>query len=214
VAPDLRGRALNGRYELHALIGEGTFGLVYRGIDRRLARAVAVKVIKPWWSEDPEWMRRFEREAQLLARVDDPGIVRIFDVGHAPEGLYYVSELVDGESLASRLASGPMAPWEACEVAEQLCGALAQAHAQRIVHRDIKPGNILISARGQVKVGDFGVADVADASNEGASITIVGTPRYMAPEQGQGRPATTATDVYSVGTDTGLRTKRSRSAAT
>jgi hypothetical protein len=199
VAPDLRGRVLDDRYELHALIGEGAFGRVYRGVDRRLARAVAVKVIKPWWSEDPEWMRRFERETQLLARIDDPGIVRIFDVGHAPEGLYYVAELVEGESLASRLASGPMSLAEACGIAEQLCRALAQAHAQHIVHRDVKPGNVLISTRGQVKVGDFGVARLADAGSEGASTTLAGTPRYMAPEQAQGRPATPATDVYSVG---------------
>src|SRR6202022_3982100 len=127
---------------LHALIGEGAFGCVYRGIDRRLARAVAVKVIKPWGSEDPEWVRRFELETQLLARVDDPGIVRIFDVGHAPEGLYYVAELVDGESLASRLRRGPTTPWEACELAGQLCLALAHAHAQSIVHRDVKPANV------------------------------------------------------------------------
>ncbi|MDQ6817053.1 MAG: serine/threonine protein kinase, partial [Actinomycetota bacterium] len=199
VAPDLRGCALNDRYELDELIGEGAFGRVYKGLDRRLARAVAVKVIKPWWSEDPEWVRRFERETQLLARVDDPGIVQIFDVGHAPEGLYYVAELVDGESLASRLRRGPMDPWEGCEIAEQLCRALAHAHAQNIVHRDVKPANVLISARGRVKVGDFGVAHLADASSDGASTMIVGTPRYMAPEQGQGHPATPATDVYSVG---------------
>ncbi|HEY6398741.1 MAG TPA: protein kinase, partial [Solirubrobacteraceae bacterium] len=199
VAPDLCGVALNDRYELHALIGEGAFGRVYRGVDRRLARPVAVKVIKPWWSEDPGWVRRFERETQLLARVDDPGIVRIFDVGHAPEGLYYVAELVDGESLARHLGGDPVEPWEACELAGQLCRALAQAHAQSIVHRDVKPGNVLVSARGQVKVGDFGVAHIADASNVGDPTTIVGTPRYMAPEQGQGQPATPATDVYSVG---------------
>ena len=91
-APDLSGTALDGRYELHAVIGEGTFGRVYRGLDRRLARRVAVKVIKPWWAEDPNWVRSFEREAQLLASVNDPGIVQIFDVGSAPEGLYYVAE--------------------------------------------------------------------------------------------------------------------------
>ena len=93
-APDLSGVALDGRYELHAVIGEGAFGRVYRGRDRRLARPVAVKVIKPWWAEDPEWVRSFEREAQLLASVSDPGIVQIYDVGSAPEGLYYVAELV------------------------------------------------------------------------------------------------------------------------
>ena len=85
--PDLVGHALDGRYELHALIGEGAFGRVYRGRDRRLTRPVAVKVIKPWWAEDPEWVRSFEREAQLMARVSDPGIVQIYDVGQAKEGL-------------------------------------------------------------------------------------------------------------------------------
>ena len=85
-APDLSGCALDGRYELHAVIGEGAFGRVYRGVDRRLARPVAVKVIKPWWAEDPDWVGFFEREAQLLARVSDPGIVQIFDVGQTEEG--------------------------------------------------------------------------------------------------------------------------------
>ena len=199
LAPDLSGCALDGRYELHAVIGEGAFGRVYRGLDRRLDRPIAIKMIKPWWAEDPEWGRNFEREAQLLARVSDPGIVQIFDVGHAAEGLYYVSELVDGESLASRLQRGALDPWEACGVAEQLCRALARAHAQSIVHRDVKPANILIAADGQIKVGDFGVARLAQASSDGGAGTIVGTPRYMAPEQARGRRTTPATDVYSAG---------------
>jgi hypothetical protein len=198
-APDLAGHALDGRYELHELIGEGTFGRVYRGRDRRLARAVAVKVIKPWWSEDPEWARSFEREAQVLARVNDPGIVQIFDVGHAAEGIYYVAELVDGESLAARLGRGAVPPWETCELATQLCSALGQAHAQGVIHRDVKPANVLISAQGRVKVGDFGVALLAEGTTDGAVAGVVGTPRYMAPEQAEGRVSTPATDVYSVG---------------
>jgi len=198
-APDLSGRALDGRYELHAVIGEGTFGRVYRGRDRRLDRPVAIKVIKPWWAEDPVWVRSFEREAQLLARVHDPGIVQIFDVGHANEGLYYVAELVDGESLAARLRRGPIPPSEAREIAEQLCRALAPAHAQRIVHRDIKPANVLLSADGRIKVADFGVARLAEGSTDGAGATIVGTPRYMAPEQARGQPTSPATDVYAIG---------------
>ena len=189
-APDLSGCALDDRYELHAIIGEGAFGRVYEGLDRRLERTVAVKVIKPWWAEDPDWVATFQRETRLLARVSDPGIVQIFDVGHAPEGLYYVSELVDGESLASRLRRGPLGAWEACGVAAQLCRALAGAHAQRIVHRDVKPANILLSSDGRVKVGDFGVARLAEGSTDGTAASIVGTPRYMAPEQGRGRPTT------------------------
>ena len=107
-APDLSGSALDGRYELHALIGEGAFGRVYRGLDRRLARPVAIKLIKPWWAEDDAWVERFEREARLLARVSDPGIVQIYDIGHADSGPYYVAELVDGESLAERLRRGAL----------------------------------------------------------------------------------------------------------
>ncbi|HXD66509.1 MAG TPA: protein kinase [Solirubrobacteraceae bacterium] len=201
-APDLSGHALDDRYELHAILGEGAFGRVYEGIDRRLARSVAVKVIKPWWADDPEWVAIFERETRLLARLSDPGIVRIYDVGNAPEGLYYVSELVHGESLAARLRRGPLPAWEACGVATQLCRALAGAHAQRIVHRDVKPANILLSTEGQVKVGDFGVARLAEGSTDGRGshpASIVGTPRYMAPEQGRGRATTPATDVYSAG---------------
>ena len=199
-APDLVGCVLDGRYELHELIGEGTFGRVYRGHDRRLAREVAIKVIKPWWAEDPEWAESFGHEAQLLARISDPGIVQIYDVGHAEQGLYYVTELVDGESLAGRLRRGRrIPPWEACDIAEQLCRALERAHAERIVHRDIKPANVLVSARGRVKVGDLGVARLAEGTTEGGTATIVGTPRYMAPEQASGLPVTPATDVYSVG---------------
>jgi eukaryotic-like serine/threonine-protein kinase len=198
-APDLAGCALDGRYELHEVIGEGAFGRVYRGRDRRLARTVAIKVIKPWWAEDPEWVGSFETEVQLLARVSDPGIVQIFDVGQADEGLYYVAEYVDGESLAARLRRGPLPIWDACEISEQLCRALAHAHAQRIMHRDVKPANVLISNTGRVKVGDFGVARLAGGTTEGSAVTIVGTPRYMAPEQARGLPPTAATDIYSVG---------------
>jgi serine/threonine protein kinase len=198
-APEVTGSVLDGRYELHAVVGEGAFGRVYRGRDRRLDRVVAVKVIKPWWAEDPAWADVFEREARLLARVSDPGIVQIFDVGQTREGLYYVAEFVDGESLAGRLERGRPSPPEAREIAEQLCRALARAHEQRIVHRDIKPANVLISSSGDVKLGDFGVARLAEGSTGGTAGGVVGTPRYMAPEQARGLKTTPATDVYSVG---------------
>jgi Protein kinase domain len=198
-APDLSGCALDDRYELHALIGEGAFGRVYRGRDRRLARPVAVKVIKPWWAEDSDWVQRFQREAQLLARISDPGIVQIYDIGHAASGPYYVAELVDGESLAERLRRGPLPPADARAIAEQLCDALAGAHAQGIVHCDVKPANVLIAAAGKVKVGDFGVARLAEGTSQALSATVAGTPRYMSPEQARGQPTGPATDVYSAG---------------
>jgi hypothetical protein len=198
-APDLSGSALDGRYELQELIGEGAFGRVYRGLDRRLARPVAVKVIKPWWAEDSAWVERFQREAQLLARISDPGIVQIYDIGHAESGPYYVAELVDGESLAERLRHGPLPPAEARAIAERLCRALAGAHAQGIVHCDVKPANVLITAAGTVKVGDFGVARLAEGTSQAPSATVAGTPRYMSPEQARGQPTGPATDVYSAG---------------
>lgn len=196
---DLTGTVIDGRYELHAVVGEGAFGRVYRGLDRRLARTVAVKVIKPPWGDDPEWVEAFEREARMLASVSDPGIVQIFDVGHAQEGLYYIAEFVDGESLATRLTRGPLPPHEAGDIAEQLCRALAHAHEQRIVHRDIKPANVLISNQGRVKVGDFGVARLAESTTEIPAATVVGTPKYMAPEQARGLRTTPSVDIYSAG---------------
>jgi eukaryotic-like serine/threonine-protein kinase len=198
-APDLSGSALDGRYELHELIGEGAFGRVYRGLDRRLARTVAVKVIKPWWAEDSDWVQRFQREAQLLARISDPGIVQIYDIGHAASGPYYVAELVDGESLAERLRRGPLPAAESRAIAEQLAHALAGAHAQGIVHCDVKPANVLITVVGKVKVGDFGVARLAEGTSQAPSATVAGTPRYMSPEQARGQPTGPATDVYSAG---------------
>jgi eukaryotic-like serine/threonine-protein kinase len=198
-APELVGVALDGRYELRDTLGEGSFGRVYRGVDRRLGRAVAVKVIKPWWAEDSAWVERFEREAQLLARVHDPGVVQIFDIGHAEEGPYYVAELVEGESLAERLRAGRLPPEQARSIAERLCRALASAHRQGVVHCDVKPANVLLGDGGEVKVGDFGVARLAEATSQLAGTTVAGTPRYMSPEQARGLPTTAATDVYSAG---------------
>ncbi len=198
-APDLAGLALDGRYELHELLGEGAFGRVYRGTDRRLRRSVAVKVIKPWWAEDSAWVERFQREARLLASVKDPGIVQIFDIGHAEEGPYYVAELVEGESLADRLAREPIPPEQARTIAERLCNALGSAHRQGVLHCDVKPANILLGAGGEVKVGDFGVARLAEGTSQAQSATVAGTPRYMSPEQARGRATSAATDVYSAG---------------
>ncbi len=198
-APDLAGSALDGRYELLGVLGEGSFGRVYRGRDLRLGRLVAVKVIKPWWAEDDAWAERFQREAQLLARVSDPGVVRIYDFGEAEEGPYYVTELVEGESLADRVSRGPLAPEDARAIAQQLCAALAGAHREGVLHCDVKPANVLLGEDGRVRVGDFGVARLAEGTSQAPAATVAGTPLYMSPEQARGLPTTAATDVYSAG---------------
>ena len=196
-APDLAGSALDGRYELHRLVGEGGFGRVYRGHDRRLARTVAIKVIKPWWSEDPDWARAVRARDAAAGQGERSGIVQIYDVGHADAGLYYVAEFVDGESLATDYCA---AVWRlgGGRVAERLCRALGHAHGRGIVHRDVKPANILISSRGEVKVSDFGVARLTEGP---AAVTADDRrhPRYMAPEQARGLPTGPATDIYSAG---------------
>ena len=125
--------------------------------------------------------------------------MQIYDIGHADSGPYYVAELVDGESLAERLRRGALGAAEARAIAEQLCDALAGAHAQGIVHCDVKPANVLITAVGKVKVGDFGVARLAEGTSQAPSATVAGTPRYMSPEQARGQPTGPATDVYSAG---------------
>ena len=198
-APDLAGSALDGRYELLGVLGEGSFGRVYRGRDLRLGRLVAVKVIKPWWAEDDAWAERFQREARLLARVSDPGVVRIYDFGEAEEGPYYVTELVEGESLADRLRRGALPPEQARAIAEQLCAALAGAHREGVLHCDVKPANVLLGEDGRVRVGDFGVARLAEGTSQAPAATVAGTPLYMSPEQARGLPTTAATDVYSAG---------------
>ncbi len=185
---ELDGRVLDGRYELRGIIGEGSFGRVYRGRDRRLARPVAVKVIKPWWAEDGASIERFQEEAQLLARVNDPGIVQIYDFGHTSSGPYYVAELVQGESLEQRLRREPIPAAEAARIAEQLCNALGSAHAEGVVHCDVKPANVLLDDGGRVKVGDFGVARFGEPDPVESSAMFGGTPRYMSPEQARGGP--------------------------
>ncbi len=168
--------------ELHGCLGRGGMGRVYRARQIRLDRFVAVKLMNAELGGDPEFRERFEREARALARLDHPGVVRVHDFGEAGGVFYLIMELVEGPSLRELIGEG-MAPDEATRIVEQLCDALAYAHARGVVHRDIKPENVLIDRTGRVKVADFGLAKLQQVEPGATTRRVVGTPQYMAPEQ-------------------------------
>ena len=193
-----------GRYIIDDPLGAGGMGEVYRARDTRLNRVVAIKVLPPHLSSDPEGCRRFEREARTLATLSHPHICPIYDVGREEDRDYLVMEFLDGETLARRLARGPLPIEEALRYAIAIAEALAAAHAHGIVHRDLKPGNVMLTAAG-VKLVDFGIARTAPAAS-GATATVltvegsvVGTYEYMAPEQLQGLAADPRADLFAFG---------------
>jgi serine/threonine-protein kinase len=194
-------RVLAGRYVLERLLGRGGMAMVYAAADRRLGRQVAIKAL-PVAVTEPIGRARFVREARSAAGLCHPNAVAVFDAGEADGYLYIVMELVEGRTLADLLAqAGRLNPSDAAAIAGSVLAALEQAHMAGIVHRDVKPSNIMLSYDGTVKLLDFGIArrldDLAsDVTIEGA---IVGTPTYLAPEQLEKRPTTAATDLYAVG---------------
>lgn len=177
-----------GPYRIESKLGEGGMGEVFRGLDTRLDRAVAVKIMREQFSA------RFESEARAIAALNHSNICTLFDVG--PN--YLVMELVDGETLAARLKSGPLPLKTALVYASQMVAALVEAHGKGIVHRDLKPGNIMV-ARAGIKILDFGLAKSGSDKSVPAKEIVIGTPGYMAPEQREGKPADARTDIYSFG---------------
>ncbi|KAB2968156.1 MAG: serine/threonine protein kinase, partial [Thermoanaerobaculia bacterium] len=193
-----------GRYRILSEVGRGAMGTVYRAEDPRLGRVVAVKMIAAAAAaghDRAEAVARFEREARVAARLLHPNVVAIHDVGAEADSLYLVMELVEGESLALRLARGEFpAPERALEIAAQAADALAAAHEAGVVHRDIKPANLLVDRLGRVKVSDFGVAKaVGEKTDLTRTGMMVGSPAYMAPEQVKGMPLDGRCDLFSLG---------------
>ena len=153
------GQTLGGRYRLIELLGSGGMATIYRATDTQLGRDVALKLLRPEYLRDPDFASRFRSEAQAAASLSHPNVVTVYDFGEDPSGPYIVMELVDGEDLATILRrSGALPPRQAARIGAGVAQALAAAHARGLVHRDIKPGNVLIGADGRVKVADFGIA--------------------------------------------------------
>ncbi|MEU2549661.1 serine/threonine-protein kinase [Streptomyces roseolus] len=189
------------RYRLHGCIGRGGMGEVWQATDEVLGRPVAVKLMLAQ-STDPSGADRFRLEAQTAARLSHPHVVGVFDFGTWDGKLFLVMELVEGDSLGSSPANPLVLPAErVAVVAAHAAAGLAAAHRQGVVHRDIKPGNLLMDAEGTVKLADFGIARFVDDPSAGLTTTgqIVGTGLYLAPERALGKPASPASDVYSLG---------------
>jgi beta-lactam-binding protein with PASTA domain len=198
---DIVGDTLAGRYRLLVRLAGGGMGEVYRAHDHLLERAVAVKVLQPSLASDPELVDRFKAEARAAARLTHPNVVAVYDWGSENEHTYFmVMEFVAGTDLRDVLVSrGCLEPGQAAEIVAALCDALGAAHARGLVHRDVKPENVLIARDGQVKVADFGIAVVVDADRTSPGGTVTGTLRYLAPEQARGLDATTSSDIWAAG---------------
>lgn len=188
------GQTLNNRYEIQELIGEGATAAVYRGVDARLGRTVAIKVLLPY--VDNTTRQRFQREAQSAAKLNHPNIMAIYDVGGDEKQPYLIIEYIEGRPLFSFI---PSPPEYVAEVGRQICEALDYAHKQGLIHRDIKPANIHITPNGQVKIMDFGLAITGETKRLTATGRIIGTPAYLSPEQAQGLALNHRTDIYSLG---------------
>ncbi len=195
------GKMLGGRYQILERIGGGGMAIVYRGLDTLLHRPVAVKTLRPELVHDMDFVRRFKREAQAAASLSHANVVNIYDVGQDGDTQYIVMEYVDGNTLKQIIDErAPLPIDEAVEIALQICDALAHAHDHKIIHRDVKPHNILISSNGHIKVTDFGIARAVTTN----TIThhhsaVIGSVHYFSPEQARGGAADAKSDVYSLG---------------
>jgi eukaryotic-like serine/threonine-protein kinase len=198
---------LEPKYALRGTLGSGAMGTVFEALDRRIERRVAIKVIRrppPGDPEGEEAHARFRREAQAAGRLSHPNIVGVFDYGEDADSAWIVMELVEGDSLKARLDRGErLAVPEIARLIGQVCAALAYSHARGVVHRDIKPGNLMLTggadgAVGDIKIADFGIARLENSSMTQVG-TMIGTPSYMAPEQLRGETVDARADLWAVG---------------
>jgi len=196
----LIGQMLDGRYRIDAPIARGGMSMVYRGVDTRLDRPVAIKVMDQKFAGDPQFLTRFEFEARAVAKLKHPSLVAVYDQGVDGDHPFLIMELVEGGTLRELLRErGPMPPHAVAAVAEPVLAAIGVAHHAGLVHRDIKPENVLISDAGEVKIADFGLVRAVAGSNMTSASVILGTAAYLSPEQVTNGSADARSDVYSFG---------------
>src|SRR5438105_5009620 len=203
-----------GPYQISSQIGEGGMGIVFRAHDTKLGRDVALKLLPDHFADDPDRLARFRREAQLLASLNHPNIAHIYGLEESANTRCIVMEFVEGQTLAERIAHGPVPVDEALHIAKQICEALEAAHEKDVIHRDLKPANVKVPADGKVKVLDFGLAKTMERSQPSAVLSnsptlasmaatnagvILGTAAYMSPEQAKGREVDRRTDIFAFG---------------
>ncbi len=194
------GKVLGGRYEIIGKLGGGGMAVVYKGRDTLLNRMVTVKVLREQFASDQDFVRRFKREAQAVASLSHPNIVSIYDVGQQDNAHYLVIEFVEGATLKEYIREhAPLDLEDAVNIAIQICDALEHAHENNIIHRDIKPQNILLTPSGRVKVTDFGIARASTAATVTYTGSIVGSVHYLSPEQAKGETADEKSDIYAAG---------------
>ena len=191
-----------GRYKILDELGHGAMGVVYRAEDPSLDRVVALKTIQLGYADEDRkaYEKRFMLEAKAAGKLTHPNIVTIFDYGEEEDIAYMAMELLEGQDLRSRMRQGEIPPMEAVEIALQVADGLGFAHEFGVVHRDIKPGNIMLLERGAVKIMDFGIARMRFAEHKTSTGMVLGTPRYMSPEQIGGEPVDQRSDIFSLGT--------------
>ncbi|HEX2030947.1 MAG TPA: protein kinase [Actinomycetota bacterium] len=195
-----RTRVLGDRYELEEPVGRGGMAEVFKATDRTLGRTVAVKILAVRFASDPRFVSRFRREAQAAAALNHPNVVSVFDTGSDGDDHYIVMEYVEGETLADLLArEGSLPADRAAAIAGAVAAALGAAHDKGLVHRDVKPANVMLTGAGEVKVMDFGIARAAAHDTLTQTGMVMGTASYLSPEQAQGHPVDPRSDVYSLG---------------
>ncbi|MEM7245395.1 MAG: protein kinase [Acidobacteriota bacterium] len=199
-APIEPGTTLTNRYYIHSRLGRGGMGEVFRAQDRELEEQVAIKVIRGDVASDPKVLERFKSEIRLARRIAHPRVLRVHELGEAAGNYYITMELFEGTTLRDLLErSRPIPPGPALNLAMQACAGLEAAHEQGVIHRDVKPANMLVNEAGQLKIMDFGISRLADAKGVTKTGGIIGTPEYMSPEQAQGQPLDHRTDIYALG---------------